>query len=911
MYVKNIRDRRMQQAARTLVGLIVLLAAAGGAAQECDVPLFVQQSIQGANVMILADNSGSMNQAMYHHRYRWQEHYAGDFDPDQTYFVTKNGKKTPKDFNWAFEGTATANMIQSDNGQPARYTGNYLNWLYYHATDEERAEIPQVTRIQVLKQVLCEIMDQSSARLKFGLTVFQHDHGGSVIGKCGVNATSLKAQINGMTANTWTPLGESMETVLDYFAYDGPDAAIEEPCQFNFVLVVTDGLPTMDEDVSAYLWDADSDGEDPGNCASIGAPYPETNHCTGHFDDVAYHMAHMDLRNDMEDDQFAYTYVVGFHEQGNLLREAAQNGKGLFFFAENAVDLFLSIELAIQDIMKKISAGSAVAVISTEEHADDRLFRGKFMPVDWTGFLESHALPYESGQDPLWEAGQIMEERGPNSRNIFTAIGAEVIPFTEGYAGDLQEYMEAADLVEAAQLIAWGRGEDVAGLRDRHGWILGDIVHATPVVVASPVNFLAEQAYQEFYAANENRQKMVYVGANDGMLHAFNADSGDEEWAFVPEFALPTFNVMADSFYCHTYSCDQTATIADLKIGGIWKTVLVAGGGKGGAGLFAMDITEPGNPDLMWQAELPGGLSNASEVEIGSIGGQAVALIGSGLDETGGNAYLFCYHVSSGNLVGTASLGVTKSRNKATRPEAVDLDLDGQTDLVYVADLSGSVWRIALNESPYAGLWNITELYSGTEEITASPTAAAGIDGDIYVYFGTGAYLTEDDMVTSEQHYFSCVYDDHGGATATQKDLTNQTATISDVGNDRGWYVELWNQPGERVTQQAAVVAETAIFTSFAPTLNACSAGGQSWLYQMDYKTGSHETMLGMDNPEDRSAYLGQGLASYPVVDLAAGQVVIQSSDAAIHVHNVASIFQRIIVKSWQEAFEQTFVVFD
>ena len=319
--------------------------------------------------------------------------------------------------------------MDSDNGQKGRYYGNYLNWVYYHATDAQRAEQPRVTRIQVLKLVLTDVVN-SSNRIRFGLTVYQNDHGGSIIGNCGSNPSSLRAQIAGITANAWTPTGEAMETVLDYFRNDGPNAVIEQQCQHNFLVVVTDGYPTMDREVSGYLWDADGDGRDPGNCASIGAPLDESNNCSDHMDDVAYYLAHNDLRTDMPDTQSVYTYVVGYHVDAPLLQDTATNGNGLYFTAENADELRQSIEYAVQDIIRRISAGSAVAVVSTERGTEDRLFRGKFMPLSWDGYLESYALPYEQGNSPIWEAGELLAARNPDSRRIFTALGTSSYDFT-------------------------------------------------------------------------------------------------------------------------------------------------------------------------------------------------------------------------------------------------------------------------------------------------------------------------------------------------------------------------------------------------------------------------------------------------------------------------------------------------
>ncbi len=592
---KRTHTLRAAAALAAVLAVAVMAAPPAQAQATCEIPLFVKQSLVGANVMFLADNSGSMNEAIYHLDYDANTTYSGPFYSTSTYFIAKDGWYEPRDFSWSLPTTPSIYLVNSDNGEDGRYQGNYLNWMYYHATAAQQASIPTVTRIQVLKQVIVNVINRSN-RLKIGLTVFQYDHGGSIIGKCGVSYTSLQAQVNGLTANTWTPLGESMETILDYFSYDGPDAAIQVPCQYNFCIVVTDGLPTMDLGVSSYLRDADGDGHDPGNCASIGAPYPESNDCSDYFDDVTYYMAHKDLRPDLEGDQTVSTYVVGFHEKGNLLKEAADNGDGLFFQAENAVELVMSIEYAIQDILRRISAGSAVAVVSTERGVDDRLYRGKFMPIDWDGFLECYTLPYTNGDPAVWEAGEIMQHTSPASRRIFTAVDKDVYDFDESQAPKLRAAMGAATDAEAEALIHWGRGNPTAGLRNRQGWFLGDIVHSTPVVVGAPSNFQFTQDYQDFYNARQNRRKMVYVGANDGMLHAFDAQSGAEQWAFVPEFALPQFAAMADSGYCHTYTCDQTSSVEDLVIDGNWRTVLVSNGREGGADLFALDITDPDSP---------------------------------------------------------------------------------------------------------------------------------------------------------------------------------------------------------------------------------------------------------------------------------------------------------------------------
>ena len=891
------------------VSLTVVTAPTESVAQDlCEVPLFVKQNSGGANLMILADNSFSMNTMIYHFSYDKEVAWSGYFEPTAIYFVSKEGWYTPADFNatWPIDATdPSIYLVNSDNGEDGRYEGNYLNWLYYHATDAQLTFVPNVSRIQVLKMVLNQIISRSE-QLNMGICLFQKNNtGGNLVGPIGKSHVALQSIISGITANALTPTGESLETILDYFG-DKVQSPITSECQYNFILLVTDGLPTMDEGVSPYLWDADGDGNDPGNCESIGAPYDNSMGCSDHMDDVAYWMANEDIYSVMDGDQFIYTYVVGYHADAPLLKETAVNGQGLYFEAKNAVELFTSIEYALQDILRRISAGSAVAVVSTERGTGDRLYRGKFMPIDWNGYLECYARPYDADDPLVWEAGDLLRVRSKSTREIFTALGNTMYGFSEWNAGVLRDAMGAVDDAEATDLINWGRGNYVNGYRFRQNWVLGDIIHSTPVVVGAPTQFALDLSYEDFRVAHENRAKMVYVGVNDGMIHSFDAETGEEKWAFVPEFALPKFAAMADSFYCHSYSCDQTVTVKDVQIGGVWKTVLVSGGGAGGASVFALDITYPENPQVLWQRDLPNGKKDHSEVEVVSIHGRSVALVGSGFDTVDMEAHLYAYDVSTGDYLGSILLSsdLKATRNKTTRPASVDTDLDGQTDLVYVADMLGNLYRIALNSDPRPSGWTVSTLYAGTQEIQADPVAAYGPNGAVYVYFGTGTYIQDPDMTSLGQNSFICVFDLHNGSTSTMGNLADQTDSVGDVGGTQGWYVNLWNDDAERVTKQCVVIAETVVFTSFAPSDDPCVAGGISWLYQMSYDSGGIPDVDYMTSEADRSVSLGDGIASYPVVDLTAGKVVVQSSNADINIEPIAAIIQPLRVRSWQENYD-------
>ncbi len=891
-------------------GLALLLAgllpAAAAAQAGCEVPLFVQQGSIDANVMILFDNSGSMNEAVFHPDYDPSIAWAGPFAQATSYYISTTGTYRPNTIPGrpaaANQNTPNAPLVRSD-GQQGRYRGRYLNWIFFHATDEQRASLPQRTLIQDAKDVVIDIVDRTE-RVRFGVTIFNGDNGGLVVAPCGTDKASIITTISNISANSWTPLAESLVTISNYYRLTNASAPIIADCQKNFIVIVTDGFPTKDRSIPAHLVDADGDGLDPGDCASIGSPDTNSNDCSHHMDDIAYWMYHNDMRSDMDDIQNVITYAIGFNIDFHLLQLTAQKGGGLYMSANNAADLWTSLELVMIDIINRISSGAAVAVVSTERGDEERLYRGKFMPGTWHGYLESFALPYTDGDPALWEAGYLLMGRSSSTRNIFTGLGDNMMNFTSGNAITLQPYMGVADPTEASSVIQWTRGDNIANLRNRNNWKLGDIIHSTPVVVGPPSNFTVDPSYQAFMAALATRTKMVYVGANDGMLHAFYAETGQEAWAFVPEFALPKLAAIADTAYCHTYTVDLTPSVRDCKIGGSWKTVLIGGGRQGGAGYFALDITNPGSPDLLWQITLPHGKPFASEVEFAVINNEEVALIGSGLDTDTGRAGLYAYRVSDGQYLGGVLLSSNAAqRNKATAATAVDLDLDGNHDVCYVADLQGHVWKLEFNGTTNPAGWNRYCLWQGADEITGRPTAAYGHGNAVHVYFGTGAYLVESDISTRDNHIFGCIFDRLDGSEYAS--LVNQSGSINDLTGQDGWYINLENGSGERVTEPAVVVAGSVFFTTFVPSQEVCAAGGNSWLYRLDFGNGSVPDDGESDEWDDnRSINLGQGVASRPVVDIVNETVIVQSSDATISVQQIGQTFAHLTVRAWQENFD-------
>ncbi|MCX7727205.1 MAG: PilC/PilY family type IV pilus protein, partial [Chitinispirillaceae bacterium] len=246
----------------------------------------------------------------------------------------------------------------------------------------------------------------------------------------------------------------------------------------------------------------------------------------------------------------------------------------------------------------------------------------------------------------LWEAGKILAETHPDDRKIFTTInGTESgrVDFKPANAGTLQNLLRAPSVDLAQDYINFVRGEDLStkGYRDRRVtvsgslrvWKLADIVYSTPTVVSAPSEnydlIYGDKSYFNFYNNYKNRKAVIYVGSNDGLLHAFSAgkfiqgndgtgttgyfegtDMGKELWAFIPRSFLPHIQWQTNKNYQHVFGIDLKVKVVDVQItkGGVkqWATVLIGGMRLGGGPIsaggqtinpayFALDITDPDN----------------------------------------------------------------------------------------------------------------------------------------------------------------------------------------------------------------------------------------------------------------------------------------------------------------------------
>lgn len=281
----------------------------------------------------------------------------------------------------------------------------------------------------------------------------------------------------------------------------------------------------------------------------------------------------------------------------------------------------------------------------------------KFVDADGNGVGDS-TTPTVIGADlklikPIWEAGAMLANTAPIDRRILTWVDSnwngvvdtgEQISFDSRNCGNLKAFLRyPSDLcsgtTSALDLIKFVRGEEVTGLRTRmievpvgsgtyKVWKLGDPIHSTPTVVSAPKSrydlVYGDTSYNQFYAKYKNRREMIYIGANDGMLHAFNGgyyhtgdnpatntviehgwfttgptsnsdplSLGAEKWAFIPQQLLPHLQWLARPDYTHVYYVDLKPTVEDVRIflddgpnglhPGGWGTILIGGFRMGGS----------------------------------------------------------------------------------------------------------------------------------------------------------------------------------------------------------------------------------------------------------------------------------------------------------------------------------------
>jgi type IV pilus assembly protein PilY1 len=433
--------------------------------------------------------------------------------------------------------------------------------------------------------------------------------------------------------------------------------------------------------------------------------------------------------------------------------------------------------------------------------------------------------------------------------------------------------------------------------RFRSGTI-GDALESTPVFVGPPsfsytdLNYGPETVSTSFKGAKATRGGTIYMGTNDGMLHAFNGADGEERWAYIPSMVMPNLVNLADKSYAgqHTNYVNGDAITADVcfsncnTVNADWGTILVGGLNGGGEGYYALNITDPDSPSLIWefrnQDDIDLGASFGSPVITKKADGTWVVLVTSGYNNTkgtvnSGKGILYILSVS-GNTLGkpTTVDKLITTAGSASSPSglakissfAQDPSRNNTSVYVYGGDLDGNLWRFDIN-APQATDVNPFKMAvlkdngnpKKSQPITVVPELAT-VAGKRTVFVGTGKYLQTTDLTDTQQQTLYAITDDDSGVTFDDPRgsglLVEQTLFTDGAGrkissektvnysNKRGWFIDL-PDTGERQNVASKLVFGTLLVPTIVPSNTVCSPGGYGYLNFLDYRTGG--TAVGGD----------------------------------------------------------------
>jgi hypothetical protein len=635
--------------------------------------------------------------------------------------------------------------------------------------------------------------------------------------------TKLPLKPDSLTSNTsetpvnQTPIADSLYMAKRYFDdYMKQDAPSKVKCRGNNIILLTDGLESC----------------------RFKDPYTNLQP-----DFKLGKTAAKDLY-----DAGVKTFVIGFGKDvganvGSLneIALAGSDAKCPAFFTDTLQGLTDAIKTIFQIISGSYSRSSPV-VSSTR----NRIFRGYFNLPGYEGHLAAYDLNADGTvkTPETWDAGKVMNSngRGPTQTWVEGNFGKSKgdltnVDLTDKKGKKLADYLNPlgedinvdgkADKKDAQTVVSftlnpnYDDGKNGPGFYKgaRSGkWLLGDIYHSTPLVVGPPnFNFPDIAAFSQKYSEFKkmSRETMIYVGANDGMLHAFSEKDGKEKFGIVPNNLLGKLKDLRTS--SHQFFVDSSPRAHDVFMGGSWSTVLISGERAGGNGYFALDVTDPkdGNyPGVLWEMTDAGMGNTWSRPEIGwvRISGQEkfVAFVGGGYsanDDVGNTFYVI--DIADGSILRKFVVGGSKNKIPAGAT-AFDSDLDGRVNGVYFGDINGVLWKIKIDKEEDKDKWELRQLYTPATNspVFYPPAVTKNNQGKILVYYGQGNEL---DIFKADNNSFFEIWDK----------------------GDSG--VKIWEEPlepGEKALAAPAVANNVVYFTTWKYTgdMTDCGAGkGRLW----------------------------------------------------------------------------------
>lgn len=684
--------------------------------------------------------------------------------------------------------------------------------------------------------------------------------------KLGTQRHEWNGSGNPMTDPSWpllatglTPIEGTMYTARDYFLNNsgsgsafgtnqGRRAGISIPnlnnpdaqqCLVNANIWLTDGLPSVDRS-----------GNSLGNNVS-GALASAEAAIKRLYDDTGAR-----LTNPVR------TYVVGFNlppDIANLpnvsddpLGDLARaGGTERAYFANDEASLNQVMQQVLGSIIAASQSNTSAAVNSDEFGVEDGnlLYTAGFRSEDWSGRLAAFAVQADGSRSSRWNAETQLAQQAGN-RRLLTTRRLE----NGSRAGALLS-AETSGLTSAE--VRWLQGENVQGLRTRQS-LLGDIINANPVLLQGA----------------GSRPPLLMVAANDGMLHGFHANTGQELFAYLPseltQGEAPPIRSLTRTDYNHRYFVDGTPAVRDVNISGGPSAVAVGTMGAGGRTVFALDVSNPANMganSVLWEfrhPELGTGVSQPTITQL--TDGTWAAIFGNGYNSVGYQASLFVVNLTTGRLIAhlKTNTGSEAAPNGLATPTVTAWPSYNGARFAYAGDLAGNMWRFPLTAGS-----SVNRLYQGSasQPITSAPavTLSSGSPDTLMVMFGTGSYFRSGDIGNNATQQFLGIQDRVGRTTTYgTSDLLTQrisgnasrdgfnlraSTNLAPSSNQRGWRIEL--PPGERVIAAPSISSSLPRRVRFSTLLpdesDPCGGGREGFFMSLLADTGGSGGMTTFD----------------------------------------------------------------
>lgn len=859
--------------------------------------------------------------------YRWRLNSGGATasrcDANAT-CINDNGCQAVTQFQWTRPDGKVITRSVAEEWQ------NYANWYQYYRT---RMKMAKASVTQAFADIEENFRFGYTSIFDIGKFEIPYNKNDGLFDP--VNREAWFKSFMAATAHGGnTPLRVALARAGEYFRTADPyknSDNIELSCRQNFTILTTDGEWNESNTLVPVGVRGNHDGTDgPEVTGPKGAsykymavaPYADAHSLTT-LADVAMYYWKNDLRpteNNVPTTgsnpafwQHMRTFGVSIGMQGTLdpnmtaedlkkvtwpnpntaarkiddLFHATVNSRGKFIVANNADEFTKALKDSLADIAAEKGRSASGAASSTNVSAGGMTYFSEFVSGTWSGDVHGYGLDPKTGRrsaDPKddWSASKVLPAW--DARNIVYNNGVELEKLTWGVLDSTQKAALGSE-----QILNYIRGErsnerttdnPEGSLRERDS-ALGSFVNSQLTYVGQPpfskyyesASTPGASEYAAHATAKKSRPPVLYVGSNAGLLHGFDATTGEELFAFMPT-AVMTEDLQkyaTDPDYEHRYFVDGELTAAEVYLNGAWRTVLVGSLGRGGRSVFALDVTDPTKISLLWEkteVDIPAMGNTLGKPIIAEVGyvsdtqSDWRVLLGNGPNSNGDRAQLLTISLVNGE-VKTYDTGASGD-NGLSAVLVWDADKDGYFETVYAGDLKGNLWRFSnLHEDDPDDPFKLFTT-NNNQPITASPWAAVNQKDQLtWVFVGTGQYLNETDRGNTDvQSWYGLIDNrtaDDPGTTIGERStsLVERKILSTDVINDRGartlemgtesqiapagkrgWFIDL-THAGERMITPNSFYGSALIGTTFIPDgTDLCNPDGRSALWGINPFTG-------------------------------------------------------------------------